>query len=551
MSLIKLTLPDGTIKEVEKGITAKEVVEMLGMKTSQVMLLGANNHNYELGNKLNQDACLAFYDVNSQVGNKIYVKGLSYIFSLALRDLFGYEINYRIQTSVNNGLYVWFEEEIVEEEMINKLSLQMQSIIDNNHLFEKVTVDRLEAMEYFKKINRMEKVRLLRYNTKSYINLYRLRDQYDYYYGKLPYSSSDITEFDLKIIDERGLLLRFPTVFNNGGIPEFINQANLFAAYRDFSDWCSNQGITYAPDLNEYITFKDINELIRIEEGRHNNDLFEVCKNIKLSSREVKMVLIAGPTSSGKTTTSKKLANYLTGMGHDVKTISVDDYFKERSETPKDENGDYDYESMAAIDIKLFNEHLTALYNGEEICSPTYNFLTGVKEYKDKKMRLDKGGILIIEGLHALNDELTSSISPEEKYKIYISPLVQLNLDRNSPISSSDIRLLRRIVRDRKYRGNKVGDTIKAWPAIRHAEDKYIYKYQADADEILNTSLMYEIGVLKTLAEAYLYEVNEEQNEFEQVKMLLNFLRNFLPIPTEEIPRDSLLREFIGGSCYE
>lgn len=547
--MAKIKLANSEVIEVEKDITLKDIAER-HLPENNAVIAKVNNIIAELGDVITKDADVNFYTVADRIGNKIYVKGLTFVFSVALAEIYGQDIDYRIQTSVNHGLYVWFKNKM-DEEFVEKLNQKMQEIINQDEIFKKVTVNRIDAIDYFEKLNNYEKVRLLRYNTNSYITLYQLRGHYDYFYGRMPYSAKSLNLFDIKIIENNGLLLRFPTVFNGGKIPEFSNQNNLFKAYQDFSKWCRNQGIIYASDLNEYVTFKDINSLIRIEEGRHNYDLFNICKEIKNNPTMIKVVLIAGPTSSGKTTTSKKLSTYLTGMGFDVKSLSLDDYFKERIETPKDEAGEYDYESLAAIDVDLFNNHLQSLFNGQEVCLPSFNFLTGIKEYSDKKIKLKNNSILIIEGLHALNDELTRNIDINQKYKLYISPLAQLNLDRNNPISSSDIRLLRRIIRDRRYRGNSVADTINVWPKVRAAEDKYIYKYQATANYILNTSLLYEIGVLKTLAEGYLYEVTEENPEYEQVKMLLNFLRNFLPIPTEEIPKDSLLREFIGGSCYE
>lgn len=547
--MAKIKLANSEVIEVEKDMMLKDIAER-HLPENNAVIAKVNNIIAELGDVITKDADVNFYTVADRIGNKIYVKGLTFVFSVALAEIYGQDIDYRIQTSVNHGLYVWFKNKM-DEEFIEKLNQKMQEIINQDEIFKKVTVNRIDAIDYFEKLNNYEKVRLLRYNTNSYITLYQLRGHYDYFYGRMPYSTKSLNLFDLKIIEENGLLLRFPTVFNQGKIPEFIDQKNLFKAYQDFSKWCRGQKITYASDLNEYVTFKDINTLIRIEEGRHNYDLFNICKKIVNGSNKIKIVLIAGPTSSGKTTTSKKLSTYLMGMGLEVKSLSLDDYFKERVETPKDEAGEYDYESLAAIDVDLFNNHLQSLFEGKEVCLPSFNFLTGVKEYDGKQIKLKENTVLIIEGLHALNDELTRNIPADEKYKLYISPLSQLNLDRNNPISSSDIRLLRRIVRDRRYRGNSVADTINVWPKVRSAEDKYIYKYQAEANYVLNTSLLYEIGVLKTLAEGYLYEVNEENEEYEQVKMLLNFLRNFLPIPTEEIPKDSLLREFIGGSSYE
>ena len=548
--MLKLVLPNQTELEVE-SITAKELVDKYSDDPKRVMTVAVGYHHYELNETIKNSGLVLFANANTMSGNQAYRSGLAYVFASAIIDELGNNVNYRIQASINFAFYIWFEDLEVTKELVERIKNRMLKIISEDHKFEKTLVYRLEALNYFKKMNRTEKVKLLRYLTNTFVSLYKLNDKYDYFYNKMPYSTGQLTMCELDFVDERGMLLKFPNVYYNGEELTINEQTHLFEVYRKFSKWTDNLGIVYASDLNEYVTSKDINELIRIEEARHNNELFKVSETIANSDQHIKVIMIAGPSSSGKTTTSKKLAVYLKGQGYDVKVLGCDDYFKERVDTPKDEYGDYDYDNLAAIDVELFNRHLEELFRGEEVSLPSYNFLTGVKEYKNKTLKLQRNSILIIEGIHALNDEMSASIESSHKFRIYISPLAQLNLDKNNTISYSDIRLLRRIVRDRKYRGNDVAATIDMWPNVRRAEEKYIYHYQAHADIILNTTLLYEVGALRTLAQAYLYEITEDMPQYEKVKSLLNFLSNFLPFPTDAIPPDSLLREFIGGSCYE
>lgn len=547
----EIILPSGETIKVDNNITIKDIVnKYAGLEKVMAVSIGPNY--YELQSKVTNGGKLVFHNANTMVGNQIYRRGISYVFAAAIIDLFGIDIDYRIQPAINYAFYVHFNNKFsLNQEVVNQIKQKMQDIINQNHPFEKQTVYRLDALNYFEKMNRPEKVSLLRYFTNTYVTLYKMHDKYDYFYGKMPYSTGDLTLLELDFVGEHGLLLKFPNVYFQGEEGIIKDNPKIVNTYNDFAKYTKDLGILTTSDLNAYITYKDINELIRIEEGRHNHDLYETCKIIKNNNQNIRLILISGPSSSGKTTTSKKLAVYLKGLGYHVHFLSVDDYFKERLETPKDKFGQFDYDTLSAVDVDLFNKQLVDLFAGKEVQVPRYNFLTGEKEFNDKKVQLTEKSILIVEGLHALNPALTKTIDDSVKYRIYISPFTQLNLDKNNTISSSDIRLLRRIVRDRKYRGNNIAYTINMWPAVRSAEEKYIYQYAANANLILNTALLYEVGALKTLAEAYLHEVTEQQPEYETTKSLLNFLHNFLPFPTEEIPRDSLLREFIGGSCYE
>ena len=310
-------------------------------------------------------------------------------------------------------------------------------------------------------------------------------------------------------------------------------------------------GINNAADLNDVITTGKSGELIRISECYANSQLLEVSNEIVENKNTIKVVLIAGPTSSGKTTTSRKLETFLQAKGVKTHQISIDDYFLDRDKTPKNKDGNYDFESLKAIDVNLFNKDLTKLLNGEKVLMPQFNFVSGKREYKKKWLQIKSDDIIIIEGLHALNDDLTMVIERNQKYKIYVSPLTQLNVDNHNRVHTSDTRRLRRIVRDNKYRGYNASDTLHMWKEIRESEEKNIFPFQDDADVVINTALIYELGVLKTFAEPLLFSVDENDEVYPEAIRLINLLRNFLPIPTDDIPQDSVLREFIGNSCFK
>ena len=325
----------------------------------------------------------------------------------------------------------------------------------------------------------------------------------------------------------------------------------LFNSFDNFAKWCQTIGISNAADLNEIISQGKYNELIRLSETYYNNQLSNIAEKIYNNKNNVRLVLIAGPSSSGKTTTSKKLEVYLQSKGIKTHQISIDDYFYNRDKTPRLPNGELDTESLNAVDVTLFNKHLTKLLEGETVELPEYNFLLGKREYNGKKLKIGKDDMIIIEGLHGLNDDLTLSIERKNKYKIYISALTQLNVDNHNRIHTSDTRKLRRIIRDNKYRSYNSSTTLKMWKTIREGEEKFIFPYQDDADVIVNSALVYEMGILKTYAEPLLFSVEETDENYPEALRLINLLRNILPIPSDDVPKDSVLREFIGGSCFK
>ena len=389
------------------------------------------------------------------------------------------------------------------------------------------------------------------YNINSYVYLYKLGNLYNYFYSALPINTSVFTIFDLVYIDKNNLVLQFPNNYKEGEMAEYKSHPQIMAVFDEYDDYLKKININSSADLNKLVSKGKINDIIRLDEIVANTKLLNIAKQIASKKDKIKIVIIAGPSSSGKTITSKKLSMFLRSFGFNPKPLSIDDYFKAKEDTPKGIDGEYDFEAITAVDLELFNNHLTKLLNNEEVSVPTYNFVKGICEYNNNVLKLEKDDILIIEGIHGLNEDLTKQIPSENKFKIYVAPLTDLNIDKQNIVSTSDIRLLRRIVRDAKKRGYNALNTIKNWEKVRQGEEQYIFPYQDSADCIYNTALVYEIGVLRLYVEPLLYEIDCNSEYYEQAKKLLNFLRLFLTIAPDYIPGDSILREFIGDSSFE
>ncbi len=424
----------------------------------------------------------------------------------------------------------------------------MDRIVENDLPIIRTTIDRLEAINYFKTVGNEVKAEVLRYNTNTYVTLYRLGNYYNYFYNLMPTSTSKISAFDLTYIKDNAFVMRFPTIYQPNKIKEYEEHPGMFSAFQEFRDWGKIMKITTSVDLNKIVSSGKINDLIRIDETLQSNRLLNLAKTIH-QNKKIKIVLMAGPSSSGKTTTSRKLCMYLQSFGLTPKVLSMDDYFHERKDTPKDANGNYDFECLEAVDLKLFNSQLADLLKGEKVQVPTFNFGLGKKEYRHE-LQLAKDDIIVIEGIHALNPKILTNIPRENKFKIYICPLTEINMDDHNRVSTTDNRLLRRIIRDNRTRNYSVEKTLAAWSKVRTGEEKYIFPYQDEADFTMNSALIYEIGALKTYVEPLLYSVPYDSPYYEESKRLLNFLRIFLPIPADEIPKDSVLREFIGNGCF-
>ena len=543
---IKVTVM-GEEKEVSKNTTYLELSRMYQSSFKNPIIIAKQHNQYkELNEKIDEEGNIEFCDYKDREANRIYLNGLVYLTIYAFKDLYGGKI--RVKHSLDKGLYV--ETDIkIDEEKISFLKKRMHELVAMNLPIDMINVDRLDAIKYFKSINDESKVGLMKYNTNTYVTLYKLGNLYNFFFSNMPTSTGVLNSFDLKYLSEDGFVLLFPTVYMDDSIKEYVHHPKIFEVFSEYHDWAKLMNIDNSYSLNELVSSGNIGNLIRMDETLQSNRLLNIAKDIYSKKDKIKIVLIAGPSSSGKTTTCNKLGMYLRSFGLIPHTVSMDDYFFKREDTPKTPEGEYDFEALEAVDLPLFDSQMKELLEGKEVTMPIYNFLLGQQEFR-KKLKLGKDDILMIEGIHGLNPEILASIPRENKYKIYISPLTGLNLDNHNRISTTDNRLLRRIVRDNKTRGYGVIETIKRWPEVRKGEEKYIFPYQDEADCIFNSAFIYELGVLKTYVEPLLYSVDSNSQYYNEAKRLINMLKMFLPIPSEDIPKDSLLREFIGGSCF-
>jgi len=550
--MIKVNYKDLEVLEFEAGTTLLEISKKFSRNYNYPILVGkVDNDIVELGENITRSCTVDFLDRSSATGNGIYGRTSQFLLIVAVKKLLGEDVEVIIHHSIDKGYYCEIVNYDIDKSTIRELEQKMKEISKHDYIINKVSVSRIDAIKYFKKKKQIDKVRVLKYISNTYINLYRIDDIYDYFYGELAYSTGQIDDFKLTYIKDNGFVLSYPDSYNPECTLDYVHHTKLFDTFLEYSRWGEKVGITTAADLNEYASQGNYNELIQLSETHYNSQLGDIANKIYENKENIKLVLIAGPSSAGKTTTSKKLEIYLQSRGIKTHQISIDDYFFNRDKTPMLENGELDTESLNAIDITLFNKHLAKLLEGERVELPEYNFILGKREYNGKNLQLKENDIIIIEGLHALNDDLTISVERMNKFKIYINALTQINIDNHNRIHTSDTRKLRRIVRDNKYRSYSAAKTLSMWKNIREGEEKFIFPHQDDADAIINSALLYELGILKTYAEPLLFSVAEDDPNYAEALRLVNFLRNFLPIPSDYIPKDSVLREFIGGSCFK
>lgn len=553
MSLLKVNYKDIITKTYEPNTSFLEISkDFRNYHNFPILIAKVNNHITSLNETVTRDCKASFYDRSSHVGHFVYENTVQFIMIVAIKQLLGRDTEVKIEHSIDNGVYCEITNRDINIDTIHKIEAKMADIVSDGLTIHKVSVSRVDAMQYFKNIEQYDKVKVLRYISNTYVNLYRLDNIYDYFYGELAPNTKVIDDFKLTYIKNNGFVLSYPTITVPECTLDYRHHKKLFDKFLEFTEWGRILDVENAADLNEYVSTGKYDDLIRISEAYFSGQLSEIADQIYENRKNIKLVLIAGPTSSGKTTTSKKLEVYLKSKGIITHQISVDDYFVDRSRTPRDENGELDFESLRAIDVDAFNRDITKLLDGEKVLLPEYNFISGKREYKKKWLQLKTDNdIIIVEGLHGLNEELTMSIERRNKFKIYLSPLTQLNIDNHSRIHTSDTRKLRRIVRDNRSRGYSATETLKMWNKIQEGENKYVFPYQDEADVIINSALVYELGILKTYAEPLLFSVDETEEVYPEALRLINFLRNFLPIPSEEVPNDSVLREFIGNSCFQ
>lgn len=531
-----------------KDITLEDISKDFQDNYSETIIMAeVNGRPYELNYKVTDDVTVDFFDLTSPTGNRVYESGLIFVLEKACLNMLNSEIE--VKYSIDKGIYIKTHKKITKEDL-DKVSREMKEIVKRNLPIQKNLVNRLEAIEYYKSTKSYDKVNVLKYSVNTNVNLYRLMDIYNYFFSYLPVSTGALKEFKLTYIDQNSFILRYPNIYYLNKIPVYKHHDKLFNEFKKYDEWCEKLGIENVSSLNNKVTKGNVDDIVLLSENIQNNSLFKIAETI-YNNKKLKLILLAGPSSSGKTTTSKKLELFLKGFGLNPIAISIDNYFVDRDKTPRLPDGSYDFESLNSINVELFNKNLKDLLDGKEVTLPVYNFITGKSELSDESIKLGEKEILIVEGLHALNEELTYSIDKKNKYKIYLCPLTVLSLDNHNRIRTTDNRLLRRIVRDNRTRGYSASDTLSTWSKVREGEEKYVFPFQDEADVIFNTSLIYELGVLKTYAEPLLYSVEENDPMYKEAVRLLNLLKNILPISNDYIPVDSIVREFIGGGYFK
>lgn len=531
-----------------KDITLEDISKDFQDNYSETIIMAeVNGRPYELNYKVTDDVTVDFFDLTSPTGNRVYESGLIFVLEKACLNMLNSEIE--VKYSIDKGIYIKTYKKITKE-YLDKVSREMKEIVKRNLPIQKNLVNRLEAIEYYKSTKSYDKVNVLKYSVNTNVNLYRLMDIYNYFFSYLPVSTGALKEFKLTYIDQNSFVLRYPNIYYLNKIPVYKHHDKLFNEFKKYDEWSEKLGIENVSSLNNKVTKGNVDDIVLLSENIQNNSLFKIAETI-YNNKKLKLILLAGPSSSGKTTTSKKLELFLKGFGLNPIAISIDNYFVDRDKTPRLPDGSYDFESLNSINVELFNKNLKDLLDGKEVTLPVYNFITGKSELSDESIKLGEKEILIVEGLHALNEELTYSIDRKNKYKIYLCPLTVLSLDNHNRIRTTDNRLLRRIVRDNRTRGYSASDTLSTWSKVREGEEKYVFPFQDEADVIFNTSLIYELGVLKTYAEPLLYSVEENDPMYKEAVRLLNLLKNILPISNDYIPVDSIVREFIGGGYFK
>lgn len=542
----------GITKEYPEGTLVRDIAEEHKEDYGHDIVLAIRDESLcELANEIKEDCTLEFITTDTPVGNACYRRGATLIMLKAFYKVVGREKvkDISIHFSISKGYFCTVLGDVeITEELLCKVEEEMKKIVNEAIPIYKTSIPLSEAVKRCEAYGMKDKVNLFKYRRSSFVNMYNLSGFEDYYYGYMVPDTSYIRYFKLYPYDT-GFVLQLPTKDRPEELERFRPQKNVFEVLKEAVTWAKMQGISNVGDINDKIVHGDINDLILVQEALQEKKLAELADEIA-SRKDVKFVMIAGPSSSGKTTTSHRLCVQLIAKGLKPHPIPVDNYFVNREDTPRDENGELDYETLGALDVKLFNDHMIRLARGERVELPQFNFVTGKREYHGNYLQLEENEVLVIEGIHCLNSKMSYAIPEEKKFKIYISALMQLNIDAHNRIATTDLRLLRRIVRDARARGTTAENTIAMWQSVRRGEENNIFPYQEQADAVFNSSLIYELSVLKQYAEPVLFSVPKDSKSYIEAKRLLKFLNYFLSVPSESVPKNSLLREFIGGSCF-
>ena len=536
-------------QKVEIGSTLFDVFSSFDLKMTHGPVSARVNNKVEgMHYRVYNSKDVEFLDMTSASGSRAYTRTLFFVLCKAVQDIYP-NTDVVIDIPVSNGFYVDIRlgRPVVDED-VNILRRRMQEIIDSKMPIRRFTVPTEEAIALFQEKGDVEKVKLLRTSGSIYTTYYKIGEYVDYYYGTLLTNTSQLYLFGLEKYYD-GMLLRIPSVSNPDELGEMTRQDKMFDIFKEHHRWQEILGIRTVGDFNQAIDAGHATDIINISEALQEKKLAKIAEEIA-SRKGVKLVLLAGPSSSGKTTSCKRLSIQLAVNGLKPLQISLDDYFVDRNKTPKDENGDFDFESIYALNLDLLNEQFNALFRGEEVELPKYDFPSGKSVKSGKKLKLEPNNVLVVEGIHALNPELTAHVPEEQIFRVYASALTTILLDNHNYIPTTDNRLLRRIIRDYKYRGVSAQETIRRWPSVRSGENKWIFPFQENADAMLNTAMLYELSVLKMQAEPLLQQVPENCEEFAEAYRLLKFLKYFKGIPYNNLPPTSLLREFLGGSSF-
>ena len=542
----------GKETEVERETTWEQVAQKVQDKfDAPIAAISINGKIRELFKRVNKNGEVGFFTLKDDVGHATYVRTAIMISLKAIFDIYGEEAanHSRVDFSIANGICILTDKKVpLTSEAAEAIKKRMQELVEKGIPVMKATYPIDEAMDLFERHGMKDKSELFRFRRTSQVNVYEIDGYYDYYYGYMLPNTSYVKYFDLVQYGE-GFMLVLPSKSEPTVVKPFEERRKLYETFMEANKWCSQVGITNVGDLNSWICRNQMNDLILVQEAEQERRISEIARDI-VNRGGVKFVMIAGPSSSGKTSFSHRLSIQLRTLGLTPHAIAVDDYFVNREETPLDEDGNYNFECIEAIDTKGFNEDMTRLLSGEKVELPDFNFKIGRREYNGRYMQLGPEDVLVIEGIHGLNPKMSYALPEESKYKIYISALTSINVDEHNRISTTDARLIRRMVRDARTRGSDAARTIGMWPSVRRGEEENIFPFQEQADAMFNSVLIYELACLKPFAEPLLFQIEKGSPEYFEAKRLLKFLDYFLSVPSEFLPNNSICREFVGGSCF-
>lgn len=543
----------GREMQIRDDMTFGELAkEFQGEFSSAILLAKQGNDLKELIYEIKDEGEITFIDLTEREGMRVYHRGVSFLLVKAARDILGEDAHVVIEHSLRGNLYCEIRKPAVEvtEELLRQLEEKMQEYVKADLPIGKKNYRKDRAMDILKKQGMMDKVELFRFRSASGVNLYSLDGFYDYFYGYMPPSTGVMQVFGLAI-HKKGFLLRFPDPENPKELLPLQVPEKLSNVFMEQMHWCQVMGVSNVAELNNMIVKGNFGELVRINEALHEKKIAEIADQIYQRMDKVRVVLIAGPSSSGKTSFANRLSIQLKALGVKPHKVSLDDYFLNRDDTPLDENGKKNFEVIEALDLPLLNSDLKKIIAGEKVELPYYNFMTGKREYNGDSVQLGEGEVLVMEGIHGLNDRLTAEIPAENKFKIFISAITQLNVDDHNRISTADSRLIRRMVRDNQFRGRDAKKTLETWHEVRQGEEDNIFPFQENADAVFNSATLYELSVLKQYAEPQLFAIDASMPEYVTANRLLKFLSYFLANPGIDIPNNSLIKEFVGGSVFK